>query len=258
MDLLNLTIGANNRALRRERIFRDRENPLEVLTDEQLYSKFRFTRDGIYFLCANCDGLEQITERSCALSTSLKILVGLRYLATGSFQNVVADTIRISQPTVSRTFSSFLNSIQRLSPRLIKWPTQMEQTATRNHFFENFTLPNVVGCIDCTHIQIRAPEQEEEAAYVNRMSYHSINVQAVCDENSIFINLVANKPGSFHDSTILRVSFYTVKSHKFMSFMGFNEYWKGISEPFQLDIFKLRWPIRHIFFWATVLNMFLF
>ena len=205
MDLLNLTIGANRRAIRRERIFRNRENPLETLTDEQLYSKYRFTRDGIHFLCENCEGLDQITERTCSLSTSLKILVGLRYLATGSFQNVVADTINISQPTVSRTLSAFLNSIQRLSPSLIKWPTHVEQQATRNHFFENFNLPNVVGCIDCTHIEIRAPDQEEEAAYVNRLSYHSINVQAVCDQNSVFINVVANKPGSFHDSTILRV-----------------------------------------------------
>ena len=205
MDLLNLTIGANARALRRERVFRDRENPLEILTDDELYRKFRFSRDGIYFLCENCNGLDQVTLRSCSLSKSLRILVGLRYLATGSFQNVVADTVHISQPTVSRTFSSFLDSILELVPSLIKWPGQIEQQATRNHFFEGFSLPNVVGCIDCTHIQIRAPQKDEEVAYVNRLSYHSINVQAVCDQNSVFINLVANKPGSFHDSTILRV-----------------------------------------------------
>ena len=208
MDLLNLTIGANARAIRRERIFRDRENPLEILNDEQLYSKYRFTRDGIYFLCENCDGLETITDISFSLSTSLKILVGLRYLASGSFQNVVGDTINISQPTVSRTLTSFLNSIVRLSPSLIKWPTEIEQRVTRNHFFDQFKLPSLVGCIDCTHVQIRAPEQEEEAAYINRLSYHSINVQAVCDQNSVFVNVVANKPGSFHDSTILRVSTY--------------------------------------------------
>ena len=208
MDLLNLKIGANARAIRRERIFRDRENPLEILNDEQLYSKYRFTRDGIYFLCENCDGLETITDRSFSLSTSLKILVGLRYLASGSFQNVVGDTINISQPTVSRTLTSFLNSIVRLSPSLIKWPTEIEQRVTRNHFFDQFKLPSLVGCIDCTHVQIRAPEQEEEAAYINRLSYHSINVQAVCDQNSVFVNVVANKPGSFHDSTILRVSTY--------------------------------------------------
>lgn len=36
-----------------------------------------------------------------------------------------------------------------------------------------------IGAIDCTHINIIAPCEHEEA-YVNRHSNHSLNVQAVC------------------------------------------------------------------------------
>ncbi|KAL6479612.1 hypothetical protein MHYP_G00130450 [Metynnis hypsauchen] len=38
-------------------------------------------------------------------------------------------------------------------------------------------FPNVIGAIDCTHIRIKAPSGPTEADYVNRKSFHSINVQ---------------------------------------------------------------------------------
>ena len=39
------------RALRRERLFSDSNNPLDYLSDEELYQKYRFTCEGIYVLC---------------------------------------------------------------------------------------------------------------------------------------------------------------------------------------------------------------
>ena len=35
------------RALRRERLFRDRRCPLDTLTDDEIYRRYRFTRNGI-------------------------------------------------------------------------------------------------------------------------------------------------------------------------------------------------------------------
>ncbi|XP_028419108.1 putative nuclease HARBI1 [Dendronephthya gigantea] len=66
-------------------------------------------------------------------------------------------------------------------------------------------FPGVIGCIDCTHIRIQAPHLNENY-YVNRKRYHSINVQAICDDRGKFINLVARWPGSVHDSHIFRMS----------------------------------------------------
>ncbi|KAG2466220.1 HARB1 nuclease, partial [Polypterus senegalus] len=39
-------------------------------------------------------------------------------------------------------------------------------------------FPNVIGAIDCTHVRIKAPAGPTEPDYINRKSYHSINVQA--------------------------------------------------------------------------------
>ncbi|KAK0139204.1 putative nuclease HARBI1 [Merluccius polli] len=45
-------------------------------------------------------------------------------------------------------------------------------------------LPNVIGCIDGTQIPITAPAQNE-GDYVNRKSFHSINVQMHSNVSSI-------------------------------------------------------------------------
>lgn len=111
--------------------------------------------------------------------------------------------IQVSQPTVSRCVTAFLEAVMVLVPNLIVWPR--DSSATKQFFYERYKIPNVVGCIDGTHVQVISPCKDEEAAFVNRSNYHSINVQAVCDHNCYFINVVASSPGSFHDSRILKV-----------------------------------------------------
>ncbi|XP_041923727.1 putative nuclease HARBI1 [Alosa sapidissima] len=45
-----------------------------------------------------------------------------------------------------------------------------------------------------------------EADYVNRKSFHSINVQIVCNADCLISNVVAKWPGSVHDSRVFRTS----------------------------------------------------
>ncbi|XP_048114216.1 putative nuclease HARBI1 [Alosa alosa] len=67
-------------------------------------------------------------------------------------------------------------------------------------------FPNVLGAIDCTHVRIRAPSGPAEPDYVNRKSFHSLNIQMVCDERCLISNIEAKWPGSAHDSRIFRES----------------------------------------------------
>ncbi|XP_046544627.1 putative nuclease HARBI1 [Haliotis rubra] len=66
-------------------------------------------------------------------------------------------------------------------------------------------IPNVLGCVDGTFIRLMAPS-ENEADYLNRKGFHSLNVQMICDARYKFINCVAKWPGSVHDSRIFRDS----------------------------------------------------
>ncbi|XP_049453053.1 putative nuclease HARBI1, partial [Epinephelus fuscoguttatus] len=67
-------------------------------------------------------------------------------------------------------------------------------------------FPNVLGCIDCTHIQIQAPPGPVERDFVDRRNNHSLNVQMICDSELLITNIEAKWPGGVHDARILRES----------------------------------------------------
>ncbi|KAI5627523.1 putative nuclease HARBI1, partial [Silurus asotus] len=62
-------------------------------------------------------------------------------------------------------------------------------------------FPNVTGCIDGTHIPIKAP-LINEGDCVHRKSIHSINVQVIYEATQIITNVEAKWPGSVHDARI--------------------------------------------------------
>ena len=114
----------------------------------------------------------------------------------------------MSQPTVSKVLDAFLHAIFKKANLFIQMPvTAGQQQQTKYDFYEVAGFPGVLGCIDCTHIPIRAPSlPEDEYSYINRKQFHSINVQAVCNVNMEFTNVTARWPGGHHDSFILGLS----------------------------------------------------
>ena len=198
-----------DQSLQRQRVFRDRMNPLDSLSDEELYTKYRFTRNGILFLIDILEPhLKRATKRSCSVDVHLQVLSALYFLASGCFQRITADSrdINLSQATISRVVNSFCLSLCSMKNDFIKFPTTQDKILhNEQHFFRTLKLPNIVGLIDGTQVQIIAPREQEEI-YVNHQNYHSINVQVVCDFDCKITNIVAKWPGSVHDSTILKES----------------------------------------------------
>ncbi|XP_065639405.1 putative nuclease HARBI1 [Hydra vulgaris] len=95
---------AFERALRRERIFKDRNNPLDIYDDISLYKRFRFRKASIFYLTdlLRID-LEPKSNQTLIVAPILQVLCALRFYATGSFQIVVGDsTAAFIQPTISR------------------------------------------------------------------------------------------------------------------------------------------------------------
>ena len=98
-DLINV------RPVRNDRIFHPRVDPLATLTDKDIISKYRLSRDAIEFLIDILnDQLTPKTKRSHAIPTNIQVLASLYYLANGSMQSVVGDCrdLNISQPSISR------------------------------------------------------------------------------------------------------------------------------------------------------------
>ena len=89
---------------RRERIFNLNDNLLDGLSEAEVKSRYRFSRNSIQFITDTIAAdLERPTKRNRALKPQDQVLVALRFLASGSFLEVVGDTVGgIPKCTVSR------------------------------------------------------------------------------------------------------------------------------------------------------------
>lgn len=164
--------------LRKERVFRDRYDPLDNWTDEELLKQCRFDRASILFICDLLkDPLEHKTKRNHALPLHLQVILSLRYFATGSMQSVLGNIIHVEQCTVSRTIKRTTLALVNIARDFIKFPTGALAATTKQQFYNLAGFPNVLGAVDGTHIRIQSPVGGLSQCFYCRKGYPTINVQ---------------------------------------------------------------------------------
>ena len=172
-----IMLELRRRALRRNRIFRDRIHPLDKFDDVEIRKKFRFNRETILRITDELDESIRHPNRLGALPPVLQVLLTLRFYACGTFQDVCAELINVSQPTACRTIDRVTKALAQHTHHWIHFPNNpREIQRQKDKFFDMNGFPGVVGCIDGTQIRIQAPSRNEHE-YVKRKGYHSLNIQ---------------------------------------------------------------------------------
>ncbi|XP_067275523.1 putative nuclease HARBI1 [Pseudorasbora parva] len=131
--------------------------------------------------------------------------IALRFFASGHFLYSVGDSEHVGKATVCRAVRTVCLALKQLLPTFVQFPGHKPLLVIKGEFHRVAGFPNVIGCIDGTHIPIKAPSINE-GDYVNRKSIHSINVQVICEATQIITNVEAKWPGSVHDARIFRES----------------------------------------------------
>jgi hypothetical protein len=101
---------------------------------------------------------------------------------------------------VSRIVARVSQEIASLLPRFVSFPPRVEDLMTE--FYNIAGFPQVVGCVDCTHVPIKCPSGEQALLYINRKGFYSMNIQVVCDAQRRILDIVAKWRGSAHDARI--------------------------------------------------------
>ena len=75
-------------------------------------------------------------------------------------------------------------------------------------------IPQTVGAIDGTHLEINSPTGNSKIDYFSRKQRYSISTQAVVGVNLKFLDIATSYPGSIHDVRILRDSALYIQAER--------------------------------------------
>ncbi|XP_046399986.1 putative nuclease HARBI1 [Ischnura elegans] len=186
---------------------RDRQNPIEFYSEAEFLQRYRFSKRTVSDVLLPYVRSERLSNRGLPIPDILKLLIALRFYATGSFQLVCGDLAGVTQGTVCKIIKSISNDLVAVLPRHMKFPSSDEDTARcKRSFYEKGQFPGVVGCIDCTHVPIVSPGGEFGELYRNRKGWFSLNVQVVAGPSMEIMDIVCRWQGSAHDARIFHNS----------------------------------------------------
>lgn len=199
------------------RLFLKRPNWFAKLGDAEFRSRFRINKAEVLYLAERLNEvLGPRTVRSTTVPTVTKILITLRFCATGIFQSVNGDLFELHQTTISRSVTATVRAIAGLAPDIIFMPRNAQEIRESKQRHMNMVqprgIPNVIGLIDCTHIKIISPGGSNAERFRNRKGFFSVNVQAVGNSDLRLLDVVARWPGSSHDSQIFDNSSLKVRT----------------------------------------------
>ena len=211
--LLLAVLGKGGFPLNRVRIVGYFEVVVPSYSPDCFRCHFRMSRESVAFL----EGLlgvcpEMIPYRAhdhggkTPVELRKQILITIWMLANPECIRSVSDQFDISLSTCYEVYMQVCAVItNNLAQRFIDLPEGNEARNTIQKFEEQRGFPGILGAIDGTHILIQAPLKDPEQ-YINRKSFHSVQLQVVCDMDMKFIDVFCGFPGSVHDTRVFRNS----------------------------------------------------
>ena len=143
------------------------------------------------------------------ISEAERLMVTLRYLATGDSQQSHSFLFRIGKSTISNLLRATCEAIWvTLKEQYLKVPpTTRDWLRIAKEFEDEWNFPNCIGAIDGKHIMMDCPKNGG-SAYYNYKSFHSIVLLAICDAKYCFTFADIGSFGSTNGASVLSNSVF--------------------------------------------------
>ncbi|CAI6372056.1 unnamed protein product [Macrosiphum euphorbiae] len=164
---------------RRPYTVRDRINHMIKWDDHDFLIRFRLSKVVVeQVLELITDNISVENQWNCAIAPIDKLLLTLRFYASGSFLITAGDFLGVSKSSACVIVRTVSTAIASLCHQFIRMPTTDEEV----------------------------PGGHNAEYFRNRKGYFSLNVQTVVSPDLKIMDIVARWPGSCHDQTIFKNS----------------------------------------------------
>ncbi|XP_061719638.1 putative nuclease HARBI1 [Cydia pomonella] len=187
-----------------------RSKPAETdpfdLPDPTFIERYRLSKDLARGLIEELKPVMPESTKSIEFSVESKVMAALAFFATGKYQKSIHGK---TDPNITQYFvlSAVTQVTEALNnPALVKkyihFPhLRVERDNLKARFYMKYGVPNVVGCIECTHVPIARPDVDQKSHF--NKSYHSKKAQIICDSDLNIISVDAIPGGMHSHNTIL-------------------------------------------------------
>ena len=124
-----------------EHPIKDWMNPLEAYSNVKFKRKFRFEKEVVRNVLLPLVGDSLESHSGKYLSPLIQLMVALRFFASNSFQNIVGDTVTVSQPSICRIVNKVSRLFAGMYQRFVHFPTEDEAPNIKQQFFQIAGVP---------------------------------------------------------------------------------------------------------------------
>lgn len=133
--------------------------------------------------------IEKSFKRRPTTSPAERLIITLRYLATGDAQFTISSSYRVSPTTVSRIISETTQVLWHIlcQKGFLSPPSKKEEwKQISQEFHQLWNFPNCLGAIDGKHVTIQAPSNSG-SLYFNCKKSFSLVLLAICNAKYEFL-----------------------------------------------------------------------
>lgn len=151
--------------------------------------------------------LEKFSRFRATISVEEKVIITLRFLATGETFESLQFQFLVAANTISGIVKNTCKAIIRiLGPIHLRTPsTEEEWTRIAKGFGDRWNHPNCIGCLDGKHVAIKRPP-DAGSAYFNYKHFHSIVLMAICDSDYRLLHAEVGCNGAISDGGVFNYS----------------------------------------------------